>query len=112
MPNKRYGKTTAVRKSEAELADLIIRPIVTEKATYMMEDNKYVFECVKQATKPQIRAAIESLFEVKVVKVNTMNQPRKKRRVGQNVGYKPQYKKAIVTLAEGDSLQSTFFPDL
>ena len=110
--NSRYGKTTKVRKSTGELADLIIRPIVTEKATYMMEENKYVFEVVKTAKKPEIRSAIESLFGVKVVKVNTMNQPRKKRRVGQYIGYKPQYKKAIVTLAEGDSLQSTFFPDL
>ncbi len=110
--NTRYGKTTKVRKNEAELADLVIRPIVTEKATYMMEDNKYVFEVVKDAKKPEIRAAIESLFNVKVVKVNTMNQPRKKRRVGQFMGYKPQYKKAIVTLAVGDSLQSIFFPDL
>jgi large subunit ribosomal protein L23 len=112
VANSRYGKTTKVRKTTAELADIVIRPIVTEKATYMMEDNKYVFEVVKTSTKPEIRAAIESLFDVKVVKVNTMNQPRKTRRVGQNVGYKPQYKKAIVTLAEGDSLQSTFFPDL
>jgi len=110
--NTRYGKTTKVRKTEGELADLVIRPVVTEKATYMMEENKYVFEVVKSAKKPEIRAAIESLFEVKVVKVNTMNQPLKKRRVGQYMGYKPQYKKAIVTLAEGDSLQSTFFPDL
>lgn len=112
MANSRYGKTTKVRKSAGELADLIIRPIVTEKATYMMEENKYVFEVAKTAKKPEIRAAVESLFDVKVVKVNTMNQPRKKRRVGQYIGYKPQYKKAIVTLAEGDSLQSTFFPEL
>lgn len=112
MANSRYGKTTKVRKNTAELADLVIRPIVTEKATYMMEENKFVFEVVKPATKPEIRAAIESLFDVKVVKVNTMNQPRKKRRVGQSIGYKPQYKKAIVTLAEGDSLQSIFFPEL
>ncbi len=113
MANSRYGKTTKVRKSTGELADLILRPIVSEKATYMMEDNKYVFEVVKTATKPEIRAAIESLFpEVKIVQVNTMNQPRKKRRVGQYIGYKSQYKKAIVTLAEGNSLQSTFFPDL
>lgn len=94
MANSRYGKTTKVRKTTAELADIVIRPIVTEKATYMMEDNKYVFEVVKTSTKPEIRAAIESLFDVKVVKVNTMNQPRKQRRVGQNVGYKPQYKKS------------------
>lgn len=110
--NTRYGKTSKVTKSTGELADLILRPIVSEKATYMMEENKYVFEVVKTAKKPEIRAAIESLFDVKVTKVNTMNQPRRKRRVGQYIGYKSQYKKAIVTLAEGDSLQSTFFPDL
>ena len=107
MANSRYGKTTKVRKTTAELADIVIRPIVTEKATYMMEDNKYVFEVVKTSTKPEIRAAIESLFDVKVVKVNTMNQPRKTRRVGQSVGYKPQYKKAIVTLAEGQNIDFT-----
>jgi large subunit ribosomal protein L23 len=112
VANSRYGKTAIVRKSAGELADLIIRPIVTEKATYMMEENKYVFEVIKTANKPEIRAAVESLFEVKVVKVNTMNLPRKKRRVGQFIGYKTQYKKAIVTLAEGDSLQTIFFPDL
>jgi large subunit ribosomal protein L23 len=86
--------------------------MVTEKATYLMEENKYVFKVKPQATKPQIKAAIENLFEVQVVKVNTMRPPRQKRRVGRFIGYKPQYKKAIVTLQEGDSLQATFFPEL
>ncbi|NEN94947.1 MAG: 50S ribosomal protein L23 [Moorea sp. SIO1F2] len=93
-----------------DLADLVIRPIVTEKATLLMEQNKYVFDVIIKATKPQIRAAIESLFEVKVVAVNTLRPPRKKRRVGRFVGYKPQYKRAIVTLAPGDSI--TLFPDV
>ncbi|MEW6496507.1 MAG: 50S ribosomal protein L23 [Cyanobacteriota bacterium] len=92
------------------LADLVRRPIVTEKATLLLEQNKYVFEVVPKATKPEIKAAIESLFSVKVVGVNTMRPPRKKRRVGKFVGYKPQYKRAIVTLADGDSI--TLFPEV
>jgi large subunit ribosomal protein L23 len=98
--------------NERDLADLILQPIVTEKATFLMEENKYVFEVAPKATKPEIKAAIESLFDVKVAKVNTMNPPRKKRRVGRFLGFKPQYKKAIVTLKEGDSLQKTFYPEL
>lgn len=101
-----------MRLNESELADLIHRPLVTEKATYLMEENKYVFEVKPQATKPQIKAAIESLFDIKVAKVNTMNPPLQKRRVGKFIGNKPHYKKAIVTLKEGNSLQAIFFPDL
>lgn len=92
------------------MADLIIKPIVTEKATLLLEQNKYVFDVVPKATKPDIKAAIESLFNVKVVKVNTNRPPRKKRRVGKFIGFKPQYKRAIVTLADGDSI--TLFPDV
>lgn len=95
-----------------KLADLVKTPIVTEKATLLMEQNKYVFDVDAKSTKPQIKAAIEHLFEVKVVSVNTMHKPPKKRRVGKFVGYKPHYKKAIVTLAEGDSLQNIFFPEV
>ena len=93
-----------------DLADLIVKPIVTEKATMLLEQNKYVFDVLQKATKPEIKAAIESLFEVKVTKVNTINPPRKKRRVGRFVGYKTRYKRAIVTLVEGDSI--TLFPDV
>ncbi len=93
-----------------ELADLVRRPIVTEKATLLLEQNKYVFEVIPKATKPEIKAAIESLFDVKVTSVNTIRPPRKKRRVGKFVGYKAQYKRAIVTLAPGDSI--TLFPDV
>ena len=93
-----------------DLADLVLRPIVTEKANLQMEDNKYVFDVLPRATKPEIRAAIESLFDVKVTSVNTLKLPRKKKRVGRYIGYKAQYKRAIVTLKEGDTI--ALFPDL
>ena len=93
-----------------ELADLVLKPIVTEKATLQMEENKYVFDVLPKATKPEIKAAIESLFDVTVTSVNTLKLPRKKRRVGRFIGYKAQYKRAIVTLQEGDSIE--LFPDV
>jgi len=93
-----------------DLADLVLRPIVTEKATLQMEDNKFVFDVLPRATKPEIRAAIESLFDVKVTSVNTLKLPRKKKRVGRYIGYKAQYKRAIVTLKEGDTI--ALYPDL
>jgi large subunit ribosomal protein L23 len=92
------------------LPDLIRRPIVTEKATRLLEENQYTFEVAPQASKPQIKAAIESLFDVKVVSVNTLNPPRKSRRVGRFLGHRPLYKRAIVTLASGDSIK--LFPDV
>ncbi|MFB8788442.1 MAG: 50S ribosomal protein L23 [Potamolinea sp.] len=93
-----------------DLADLVLRPVVTEKATLLLEQNKYVFEVIPKATKPEIKAAIESLFEVKVTGVNTILPARKKRRVGKFQGYKPLYKRAIVTLRAGDSI--TLFPEV
>jgi large subunit ribosomal protein L23 len=93
-----------------DLADLVLKPIVTEKATLLLEQNKYVFDVQLKATKLEIKAAIESLFDVKVVKVNTIRPPRKKKRVGKFLGYKPLYKRAIVTLNEGDSI--ALFPEV
>ena len=98
------------RLNERDLADLIVKPIITEKGTIQMELNKYVFDVLPTATKPDIRAAVESLFDVTVVKVNTLKLPRKKRRVGRFEGYKAQYKRAIVTLKEGDTI--ALFPDV
>jgi large subunit ribosomal protein L23 len=92
------------------LPDLIRRPLITEKATRLLEENKYSFEVVSKATKPQIKEAIEELFEVKVVSVNTYNPPAKARRVGRFAGHRPQYKRAVVTLAPGDSI--TLFPEV
>ncbi|NES95126.1 MAG: 50S ribosomal protein L23 [Desertifilum sp. SIO1I2] len=93
-----------------DLPDLVRRPMITEKATRLLEDNKYTFEVALKASKPQIKTAIEELFEVSVVKVNTCRPPRRKRRVGKFLGYKSQYKKAVVTLAPGDTI--TLFPEV
>jgi len=96
------------------LADLVRRPLVTEKATMLMEQEKYTFEVAPKATKTQIKAAIEQLFDVKVKAVNTVTPPRKKRRVGKFVGFKAHYKKAIVTLASGDGekIRQVLFPEV
>lgn len=92
------------------LADLIRRPLITEKATLLLENNQYVFEVDPRANKLQIKAAIEELFDVKVVSVNTYNPPKKKRRMGRFVGHRAHYKRSVVTLAAGDSIP--LFPDL
>lgn len=92
------------------LVDLVRQPIITEKATLLLENNQYTFEVDPKATKPEIKAAIEALFDVKVTSVNTQNPPRKARRVGRFMGHRPLYKRAIVTLAEGDSI--TLFPEV
>lgn len=110
MPLPNFRRYTVTEYNSRNLADLILKPIVTEKATLLLEQNKYVFDVVLKATKPEIKAAIESLFDVKVVKVNTIRPPRRKRRVGKFIGYKSQYKRAIVTLNEGDSI--TLFPEV
>jgi large subunit ribosomal protein L23 len=93
-----------------DLFDLILKPITTEKAVLLLEQNKFVFDVVPKATKPQIKAAIEGLFNVKVTRVNTAHRPIKKRRVGKSLGYKAHYKRATITLQEGDSI--TLFPDV
>lgn len=80
--------------------DLIKRPVVTEQSTSLMEERKYVFEVDKRANKVEVRQAIEKIFGVKVEQVNTMRVPGKKKRVGRNVGYTSEWKKAIVKLTE------------
>ena len=84
--------------------DIIKYPIITDKATRLLENNQYSFVVNPSSDKITIKAAIEYLFNVTVVKVNTCRLPRKKKRVGKYIGWKPQYKKAIVTLADGDTI--------
>ncbi|MFO8238411.1 MAG: 50S ribosomal protein L23 [Prochlorococcaceae cyanobacterium] len=91
------------------LADVIRRPLITEKATQALELNQYTFEVDHRAAKPDIKAAVEELFDVKVVGVSTMNPPRRTRRVGRFAGKRAQVKKAVVRLAEGDAIQ--LFPE-
>ena len=83
--------------------DVLIRPVLTEKA--MQKEDEFIFRVRKGASKTQIRAAVEAQFgDVKVVKVRTMNMPGKPKRFGRHVGRRQGYKKAVVTLAEGSSL--------
>ena len=83
-------------------AQIIKYPIITDKATRLLENNQYSFIVDRYSDKIEIKAAIEYLFNVKVIKINTCRLPRKKKRVGRFIGWKPQHKKAIVTLSEGD----------
>jgi len=83
---------------------IIIRPLITEKNTNWMMFNKYSFEVERNATKPQIKRAIENIFSVTVTKVHTMNVRGKRRRRGREFGYTRDWKKAIVTLVEGDRI--------
>lgn len=81
--------------------DSIKYPIVTDKSTRLLTNNQYTFIVDPKISKDKIKEAIEFLFDVKVCKVNTCHLAKKKRRVGQFVGTKPHYKKAIVKLTEG-----------
>ena len=81
---------------------IIKYPIITDKGTRLLENNQYSFIVNRYANKTKIKIAIEYLFNVKVVKINTCRLPRKKKRIGKYIGWKPQYKKAIVKLASGD----------
>ncbi|NOQ22139.1 MAG: 50S ribosomal protein L23 [Candidatus Aegiribacteria sp.] len=84
---------------------IIIKPLVTEKSTVLREEsNHYVFRVIPGATKRQIAAAVEELFDVRVTDVRTMRMQGKKKRLGRNLGRKPSWKKAIVTLREGDTV--------
>jgi large subunit ribosomal protein L23 len=84
---------------------VIRRPLITEKSTTQKESgNQVTFEVHQQANKIEIRDAIEKLFKVKVVCVNTMNMEGKKKRLGRSAGKKSDWKKAIVTLQKGQSI--------
>ena len=84
--------------------DIIKYPIITDKATRLLENNQYSFIVNPKSDKLTIKEAIEYLFNVKVTKVNTCHLPRKQKRIGKYIGWKAQYKKAIVTLSEGDTI--------
>lgn len=84
----------------------IVRPLITEKSSAAYQDKgEYTFEVHPDATKPQIRAAVEELFGVKVTGVWTSNQRGKEKRVGKTIGRRPNWKKAIVKLREGDTIE-------
>lgn len=85
--------------------DILIRPVVTEKSVNLaQQENKYTFYVDKKANKIEIKRAVEELFNVKVLAVNTMNVKGKKKRVGRSIGLTSERKKAIVTLRPGDRI--------
>lgn len=88
--------------------DIIIRPVITEASMDMTANKKYVFEVMKNATKPEIADAVEKMFKVKVAYVNTISMKKKPKRLGVHEGYTSEWKKAIVQLTE-DSDTIEFF---
>ena len=90
------------------IQDIIVRPIITEGSMEMIADKKYVFEVLPDATKPEIAEAVETMFQVDVKCVNTINMKKKPKRMGVHAGYTKEWKKAIVTLKE-DSKTIAFF---
>lgn len=84
--------------------DIIVRPLITEKTTQLIELNKYTFEVKQGSNKVEVAKAVEEIWGVKVVAVNMINTQRKTRRVGKYEGLRPAVQKAVVTLAEGDKL--------
>ena len=91
-----------INSSTPTNANIIKYPLITDKATRLLENNQYSFIVDRNSDKITIKNTIEYLFDVKLTKVNSCRLPRKKKRVGKYIGWKPQYKKAIVTLAKGD----------
>ena len=87
--------------------DTIIAPVITEKSTAASEYNKVIFRVALNATKPEIKEAVEALFNVKVTSVNTLNRAGKNKRFRGVPGRQKSIKKAIVTLAEGQSIDVT-----
>lgn len=90
--------------------DIILKPVITEKSTNLMDDKKYTFNVLLNATKTQVRSAVEEIFDVKVKKVNIMNVRGKDKRVGRYTGKTARTRKAIVTLTS-DSNDIKIFND-
>lgn len=84
--------------------DIIRKPIITEKSMRNVEELQYTFEVLPKATKPQIKHAIEKIFNVNVVEIRTINVHRKAKKVQKYEGFKPAYKKAIVRLRPGQTI--------
>ena len=85
--------------------EVIIRPVITEHSYDMMEQNTYTFEVAKDANKIEIAKAIEEIFDVKVTKVNTLNVKPKPKRMRYKAGLTRTWKKAMITLADGDTIE-------
>ena len=102
------GKVIAsAAPSKGRMYEIVRRPVITEKATLLSEFNQVSFQVPLDASKPEIRAAIEELFKVKVTAVNTLRRQGKLKRFRGQLGRRVETKKAVVTLAEGPSIDVT-----
>ena len=93
-----------INSSTLTNANIIKYPLITDKATRLLENNHYSFIVDRNSDKITIKNTIEYLFDVTVTAVNSCSLPKKKKRVGKYIGWKSQYKKAIVTLSDGDTI--------
>ena len=84
--------------------DVLLAPVVSEKSYGLLDENKYTFLVAPHANKTEIKIAVESIFKVKVTGVNTINRPGKKRRTRSGMGKRPDTKRAIVTVADGEHI--------
>lgn len=91
--------------SQEKMYDLILRPIVTEKSASVMSLNQYTFAVRKEATKGQIKSAIEKIFDVEVEKVNTLTHKGKTKKFRGRIGIRSDMKKAIVTVKQGQEIE-------
>ncbi|KUN99107.1 50S ribosomal protein L23 [Streptomyces caeruleatus] len=101
------GKNTVITpasKAFTDLRDVLIKPVVSEKSYALLDENKYTFIVAPGSNKTQIKQAVESVFEVKVTGVNTINRQGKRKRTRTGFGQRAGTKRAIVTLAEGDRI--------
>ena len=89
----------------ANARDILVRPLITEKTTMLMQEGKYAFVVAKTANKIEIAKAVETVFNVKVLAVITVNVMGKTKRMGRHEGKRPDYKKAIVKLAPGERIE-------
>ncbi|MFY9287300.1 MAG: 50S ribosomal protein L23 [Alphaproteobacteria bacterium] len=101
------AKPAASTRDLTNLYPIIVSPVVTEKATNGSQHNQVTFRVLRSATKPEIRTAVENLFKVKVTAVNTHNRQGKTKRFKGKIGFRSDVKFAIVTLAEGNTIDVT-----
>jgi large subunit ribosomal protein L23 len=107
MSRARPMKTVVVKLDQAEMFEIIRRPVVTEKSTLGSQHNQVTFKVPLEATKPEIKAAVEGVFKVKVKAVNTLRGEGKTKRFRGQEGKRSDFKKAVVTLAQGQSIDVT-----
>ena len=100
-------RSSKVRVGKGRRLELILSPVITEKSTQGSEHNQISFRVPLGASKPEIKAAVEGLFDVKVTAVNTLRQKGKVKRFRGRLGKRPDVKKAIITLAEGEIVDVT-----